>query len=102
MLAVAAGGARPSPSRHSRPFSSSFVLAHFPSALPPSACARPPVHHVQTGHAQTDNNNMNEVVRLSDKLLSPYRLGTLTLPNRAVMAPLTRNRAGAGNVPSDL
>jgi N-ethylmaleimide reductase len=30
-------------------------------------------------------------------LLSPYKLGHLKLPNRIVMAPLTRNRAGEGN-----
>lgn len=35
-------------------------------------------------------------------LFEPYRLGRLTLPNRIVMAPLTRNRAGAGLVPNDL
>jgi len=35
-------------------------------------------------------------------LFEPYALGTLTLANRIVMAPLTRNRAGAGNVPTDL
>ena len=35
-------------------------------------------------------------------LLSPVRLGPLTLPNRVVMAPMTRNRAGAGNVPGPL
>lgn len=35
-------------------------------------------------------------------LFDPYRLGSLTLPNRIVMAPLTRNRAGAGNVPTAL
>ncbi|RDK05192.1 alkene reductase [Cupriavidus lacunae] len=35
-------------------------------------------------------------------LLEPYSLGSLTLANRVVMAPLTRNRAGAGLVPSDL
>jgi N-ethylmaleimide reductase len=29
----------------------------------------------------------------SFKLFEPYKLGSLTLPNRAVMAPLTRNRA---------
>lgn len=29
-------------------------------------------------------------------LLEPYRLGALTLPNRMVMAPLTRNRAPGG------
>ena len=35
-------------------------------------------------------------------LLSPYKLGNLELPNRIVMAPLTRNRAGQGNVPGQL
>ena len=34
-------------------------------------------------------------------LLSPYRLGPLSLDNRAVMAPMTRSRA-LGNVPNDL
>lgn len=32
-------------------------------------------------------------------LFSSYHLGALTLPNRVVMAPLTRNRAEGGNVP---
>src|ERR1700694_3951188 len=36
------------------------------------------------------------------KLLEPYRLGPITLPNRLVMAPLTRNRAAAGLVPGPL
>ena len=35
-------------------------------------------------------------------LLSPVRLGALTLPNRMVMAPLTRSRAGEGDVPTPL
>lgn len=35
-------------------------------------------------------------------LFEPYNLGSLTLSNRIVMAPLTRNRAGPGFVPSDL
>ncbi|GAB3415509.1 alkene reductase [Massilia agilis] len=35
-------------------------------------------------------------------LLSPYRLGSLQLKNRMVMPALTRSRAGAGNVPSDM
>jgi len=35
-------------------------------------------------------------------LLSPYKLGELELPNRIVMAPLTRQRAGKGNVPYQL
>jgi N-ethylmaleimide reductase len=32
-------------------------------------------------------------------LFSSFQLGDLTLPNRIVMAPMTRNRAGAGNAP---
>lgn len=35
-------------------------------------------------------------------VFSPLKLGDLSLPNRIVMAPMTRNRAGQGNVPSDL
>lgn len=35
-------------------------------------------------------------------LFQPYRLGGLTLANRLVMAPLTRSRAGAGDVPTPL
>ncbi|MCT7952656.1 alkene reductase [Ancylothrix sp. C2] len=35
-------------------------------------------------------------------LLSSVQLGPYTLPNRLVMAPLTRNRAGDGNVPVTL
>jgi N-ethylmaleimide reductase len=36
------------------------------------------------------------------KLFEPYKLGPITLPNRLVMAPLTRNRAVEGLVPSPL
>jgi N-ethylmaleimide reductase len=35
-------------------------------------------------------------------LFTPYQLGSLELPNRFVMAPLTRNRAGAGEAPTEL
>lgn len=35
-------------------------------------------------------------------LFSPVKLGSLELPNRIVMAPLTRNRAAAGNVPTEM
>ena len=38
----------------------------------------------------------------SSKLFESYKLGPITLPNRLVMAPLTRNRAVAGLVPSPL
>lgn len=36
------------------------------------------------------------------KLFEPYKLGPITLTNRTVMAPLTRNRALAGLVPNPL
>ncbi|AYM65892.1 alkene reductase [Agrobacterium fabrum] len=40
---------------------------------------------------------------MTDKtLFEPYALGAISLSNRIVMAPLTRNRAGAGFVPGDL
>ena len=35
-------------------------------------------------------------------ILSPFKLGPLMLPNRVVMAPMTRNRAGPGNAPGQL
>lgn len=37
-----------------------------------------------------------------DSLFTPLQLGALWLPNRIVMPPLTRMRAGAGGVPSPL
>jgi N-ethylmaleimide reductase len=36
------------------------------------------------------------------KLLTPTQLGSLSIPNRVLFAPLTRVRAGADNVPGDL
>ncbi|MBI6853706.1 alkene reductase [Pseudomonas cichorii] len=40
---------------------------------------------------------------MTDKtVFDPLTLGTLTLSNRIVMAPLTRNRAGKGLVPTEL
>ncbi len=35
-------------------------------------------------------------------LSTPIRLGEVVAPNRVIMAPLTRTRAGAGRVPTDL
>ncbi len=35
-------------------------------------------------------------------LATPLRIGALEMPNRVVMAPLTRCRAGAGRVPTEL
>ncbi len=38
----------------------------------------------------------------ASELFQPIRMGALTLPNRVVMAPLTRSRAGAGDAPGSL
>lgn len=35
-------------------------------------------------------------------LFTPMKIGDLEIPNRVVMAPLTRNRAGPGNAPTEL
>jgi NADPH2 dehydrogenase len=39
---------------------------------------------------------------MSSRLFTPLQIGPLTLPNRVVMAPLTRTRASAGRVPNAL
>jgi len=39
---------------------------------------------------------------ITTDLFSPVQLGPYTLPNRIIMAPMTRNRAGEGNVPTPL
>jgi N-ethylmaleimide reductase len=49
--------------------------------------------------------NFRKIKKMStpNKLFEPYQLGPITLPNRLVMAPLTRNRAvPPGMVPSPL
>ena len=48
-------------------------------------------------------NGKRKTKKMTDHtLFQPYTLGSLSLSNRFVMAPLTRNRAGAGLVPSEL
>ena len=39
---------------------------------------------------------------MSHRLFSPVQMGSITLPNRVLMAPLTRMRAAAGDVPTPL
>ncbi|WER49057.1 alkene reductase [Cupriavidus sp. WKF15] len=39
---------------------------------------------------------------MSASLFEPLRLGDIALANRIVMAPMTRSRAGAGDLPTDL
>lgn len=48
------------------------------------------------------NNQEGREMSKASSLLSPVKLGAVSLKNRVVMAPLTRNRAGEGNVPQDL
>ena len=45
---------------------------------------------------------MQEPAETTRDLFTPIEVGPLTLPNRIVMAPLTRSRAGRGNVPTAL
>ncbi|MBN2802262.1 MAG: alkene reductase [Deltaproteobacteria bacterium] len=35
-------------------------------------------------------------------LFTPFKIGTLTIPNRIIMAPMTRSRAGKERIPNDL
>ena len=37
-----------------------------------------------------------------EQLFSPLQVGSQSLPNRIVMAPLTRGRAGKERIPNDL
>lgn len=46
--------------------------------------------------------NTTQQTHTASPLFAPARLGGLELPNRLVMAPLTRNRAGADGVPGEL
>ncbi len=45
---------------------------------------------------------MQTVASSKSPLLGSLQMGPLSLSNRMVMAPLTRNRAGEGNVPGDI
>jgi N-ethylmaleimide reductase len=45
---------------------------------------------------------MTSAASNKNNLFSPISLGSMTLANRIIMAPLTRNRAGDGNVPQDM
>jgi len=45
---------------------------------------------------------MSTVTSSNSPLFTSLKMGELNLSNRLVMAPLTRNRAGEGNVPGDL
>jgi N-ethylmaleimide reductase len=52
-----------------------------------------------------DTNDASVASDASDstlRLLTPVRIGEFELPNRVLMAPMTRNRAAAGNVPTEL
>ncbi|HNO74266.1 MAG TPA: alkene reductase [Nitrosomonas mobilis] len=46
--------------------------------------------------------DQNIINQNDEVLFTPIRVGAIELPSRVIMAPLTRNRAGADNVPTDL
>jgi len=48
------------------------------------------------------NKIVSSVRTLETNLFSPIDVGVVRAPNRIVMAPLTRSRAGPGNVPTQL
>src|SRR5262249_21741413 len=48
----------------------------------------------------THGASMQDRPRTPPNLFSPIAVGPLKLPNRVVMAPLTRSRAARGNVPT--
>jgi N-ethylmaleimide reductase len=50
----------------------------------------------------SDQPNSNADTSAASDLFQPYTMGSLPLANRIVMAPLTRSRAGAGDVPTPL
>ena len=52
--------------------------------------------------SQSNSNTATSTEDTGADLFTPVRLGRHELRNRIVMAPLTRNRAGPGNVPQDL
>src|SRR6185437_9987764 len=70
----------------------------FRSALP----GRSGMHTSLLSPAFPAMHRINKKMSTPSKLFEPYKLGPITLPNRAVMAPLTRNRAVGGLVPSPL
>jgi N-ethylmaleimide reductase len=59
------------------------------------------MHQATNSGRWTGSTQAVKYRRMPD-LFSPIRLGPYDLPNRAVMAPMTRNRAGPGEVPTPL
>src|SRR5262245_46981784 len=59
----------------------------------PDRPVRSPVVSAQASRQEQDMNSV---------LLQPFRLHDLVLPNRIVLAPMTRGRAGAARLPNRL
>ena len=74
------------------------------AALPADKVRRPAAlcyHRAKVN--KLERGPMQELkTRGAPDLFSPIDVGSLTLGNRVVMAPLTRSRAGPGNVPTQL
>jgi len=53
-------------------------------------------------YSLVDRSLVPQVMTSTLNLLSPFKLKELDLPNRVVMAPLTRSRAGEDRIPNEL
>ena len=51
---------------------------------------------------QPNQSSLGQITMATKSLFTPLQLGALELPHRIIMAPMTRMRAGAGNVPTSL
>jgi N-ethylmaleimide reductase len=80
------------------------MMGHWPAGIDR------PVHSIINSSGHPAHHRVNETQSMpnsetmtTDPLFTPIQVGELSLPNRIVLAPLTRSRAGQpGNVPTPL
>src|SRR5207302_2616306 len=92
--------ASPSPALQPKSDLSDFGRSTVPKSGRPDSGARAG-ERAQEPHA-LDRFQSRRIYRRMSDLFSPIRLGPYDLRNRLVMAPMTRNRAGPGEVPTAL
>src|SRR5262249_60722411 len=71
-------------------------------ASPPTIAKEEQPTPARQPSAATDFDRPQNVAPSLRSVFLPYELGDLALQNRVVMAPMTRSRAVAGNVPNPL
>src|SRR5258707_3402827 len=69
---------------------------------PSGSAARPPKETAMTATQTAVRPAAQASHPVNEDVFSSFRLGDLELPNRIVMAPMTRSRAVDGNVPHSL